>query len=124
MTPFYRYNFPAPSSCKRGLHDKYSTALSLSSIPSGYKYDLQHGCIITNPSGCNCALVPLYVYYKYDSFWQTKDYLTTVDTTVPSGYILDSSQSLWCVPKTSPPGTCGATVLLERYYNPIDVGEY
>jgi hypothetical protein len=123
LSAFYRYYIPSPTpTTMPALYDKYDTALSLSSVPSGYMYDQVHGCVLTNPTGCSCTLVQLHVYYVYNTVLEVKNYITTV-TTDPLlfGYTEDTSQSLWCVPATSPSGTCGATMMLDRYYNGITV---
>uniref|UniRef100_A0A914WB48 Membrane-associated protein n=1 Tax=Plectus sambesii TaxID=2011161 RepID=A0A914WB48_9BILA len=120
LSPFYRYDLPTTGA--RGLHDKYDTALSSSAVPSGYTYDTVHGCVLTNNVGCSCTLTQLHVFYKYDTFWNVKNYITTIGTDpLTWGYTEDTAQSLWCVPATSTSGTCGATVLIQRYYNGIDI---
>uniref|UniRef100_A0A914XPS4 Uncharacterized protein n=1 Tax=Plectus sambesii TaxID=2011161 RepID=A0A914XPS4_9BILA len=122
LTAFYRYNLPTTDALTPGLHDKYDTALSLSEVPAGYNYDTVHGCILTNNAGCSCTLTQLHVFYKYDTFWKVKNYITTIGTDpLTWGYTEDTTQSLWCVPATSTSGTCGATVLIQRYYNLLDL---
>uniref|UniRef100_A0A914UNR4 Uncharacterized protein n=1 Tax=Plectus sambesii TaxID=2011161 RepID=A0A914UNR4_9BILA len=122
LSAFYRYELPTTDALTPGLHDKYDTALSLSEVPSGYAYDTVHGCVLTNNVGCSCTLVQLHVFYKYDTFWKVKNYITTIGTDpLTWGYTEDTTQTLWCVPATSTSGTCGATVLIQRYYNMLDI---
>ena len=121
LSPFYQYVLPSPNAASMpGLYDKYDTALT--TVPSGYSYSSVHGCVLTNPTGCSCSLVQLHVYYTYSSILQVKNYITTVNTDpLLFGYVEDTTQSLWCVPATSASGTCGATMLLARYYNAYTV---
>uniref|UniRef100_A0A914XAE9 Uncharacterized protein n=1 Tax=Plectus sambesii TaxID=2011161 RepID=A0A914XAE9_9BILA len=121
LSPFYRYDLPTTDPTMPGLHDKYDTALSVTEVPLGYNYETTHGCVLTDPTGCNCPLVQLHVYYKYDTINNIKNYITTTSTDpLNQNYTEVTDESLWCVPYTSANGTCGATVLLRRYYNSAD----